>query len=120
MKKVMLVLLIAVFSSTVNYTSYGKCNAVGLFPVNVDWPDVAPVYNSYYNYSTNMLHIYGGMFATAVNVVVTHNGVVVLSDIVTPDNLPAIYDFTDSASGTYHVTVSVGTTILSTFSFEKF
>ena len=87
---------------------------------DINWPSVAPVYNSYYDYSTNELHIYGSYLSTALTIEVTYEGKVVLSDVVVPGDQHVVYDFTGSEVGRYWVTVTSGTTMIRTFCFEVF
>lgn len=121
MKKVMM----TVFMMTLLPISNGGL-AVSASAINDDtkdlppsYPDVLPVYNSYYDSSTNQLCIYGAAVSTVINVRVTYRGNEVLYDEVSPEQLPAWYDFSDYDGGTYLVVISAGDSVLCTFSFSK-
>lgn len=88
-------------------------------PHDDSYPDVLPVYNSYYDSSTNQLCIYGAAVSTMINVRIICRGNEVLYDYVSPEQLPAWYDCSSYDSGTYLVVISAGDTVLSTFSFTK-
>lgn len=121
MKKV----LMTVFMSTMlpvlgcDTFNYSVVCAEDDIPFETNYPNLAPIYKSYYDYSKNMLYIYGAAESTVVSVQVIYNGCVVLADCVAPEDLPAIYNFSDSNSGTYQVVVYAGSTVLTTFSFVK-
>jgi len=87
-------------------------------PKSPFWPDIAPVYNSYFDYNDGFLYIYGGLEYTIITVEVTHNGLTVVMDALSPNDLPTQYDFNGYDSGLYYVTISAGTTILTSFSFN--
>lgn len=84
------------------------------------WPNIVPVYDSYYDYSDGILYIYGGVQDTQITVEVTHNGQTVLFDVLSPNNLPTQYDFNGSDNGGYQVTILTGDTLLTTFCFILF
>lgn len=85
---------------------------------NPNWPDVTPVYNSYYDYSGGILYIYGSVQYTIITVKVTHNGQTIVMDMLSPNDLPTQYDFNGCDSGSYYVTISAGITLLTSFSFN--
>lgn len=119
MKKVVLTILFATIAPVVSCDLSVTCNAEVVFPVNEDWPDVLPVYDSYYDSSTNQLCIYGAASSTVISVRVSCRGKEVLYDEVSSEQLPAWYDCSSYDSGTYLVVISAGDTVLSTFSFTK-
>jgi len=122
MKKLMMTVFITTLIPVVgSYNNKGCfCHAEELSnPYPSNWPDVLPVYDSYYDSSTNQLCIYGAASSTVISVRVSCRGKEVLNDHVSPEQLPAWYDFSDYDSGTYLVLISAGDTILSTFSFTK-
>lgn len=105
---------------TIGMNQGGTCLAEDVKTEKIHYPDVAPVYNSYYDNSTNELHIYGSYLSTALTIEVTYEGKVVLSDVVVPGDQHVVYDFTGSEVGRYWVTVTSGTTMIRTFCFEVF
>lgn len=119
MKKVMMTVFMATLLPVIGMNQGSTCLAEDVYTEKSHYPDVAPVYKSYYDYSTNMLYIYGAAEYTMVNVRVTYKGCVVLADCVAPEDLPAVYDLNGCDSGIYQVVVSAGSTVLTTFSFEK-
>ena len=122
MKKLMMTVFITTLIPVVgSYSNKGCfCYAEEVSNPNPsNWPDVLPVYNSYYDSSTNQLCIYGAAVSTVINVSVTYRGNEVLNDEVSPEQLPAWYDFSDYDGGTYLVVISAGDTVLCTFSFSK-
>lgn len=119
MKKIMATIFLATIAPVVCDNLSVTCNAEDVLPENGEWPDVLPVYNSYYDSSTNQLCIYGAAVSTVINVRVTYRGNEVLNDEVSPEQLPAWYDFSDYDGGTYLVVISAGDTVLCTFSFSK-
>ena len=82
------------------------------------WPDIAPVYDSYFDYSGGVLYIYGGLQYTVITVEVTHNGQTIVMDVLSPNDLPTQYDFNGCDSGSYYVTISAGITLLTSFSLN--
>lgn len=81
------------------------------------WPDVSPVYSSYYDDVDGVLYIYGCASLNTVEVRVLHNGVV-LQDNIQPGLVPAMYNLNGWEAGVYRVTLSIDSVIFSTFSFE--
>ncbi len=83
------------------------------------WPDASPVYSSYYNDVEDLLYIYGVGNSNVVTVKIMFEGRVALLDYVQPENLPAVYDFSNSKGGEYQVIIIADDTILVSFSFYK-
>ena len=119
MKRVMSVMFLPIILSILGINHGGICYAEDDYPEKISNPDVAPIYDSYYDSSTNQLCIYGAAVSTVINVRVTYRGNEVLNDEVSPEQLPAWYDFSDYDGGTYLVVISAGDTVLCTFSFSK-
>lgn len=120
MKKIMMTMLMTVLTPMVGeyVISNGVCKADEVVHIRPDnWPDVSPVYSSYYNDEEEKLYIYGTEKNTLVKVM--YEGQIVLFDIIQSGNLPAIYDFSNGKSGMYQVIVSDETTILTSFEFYK-
>lgn len=82
-----------------------------------NWPDVSPVYSSYYDDVDGVLYIYGCVSLNTLEVRVLHNGLV-LQDYIQPGLAPTIYNFNGWEAGVYRVTLSIDSVIFSTFSFE--
>lgn len=82
------------------------------------WPDVVPVYDSYFDYGNRVLYIYGSVQYTAITVEITHNGQTIVMDVLSSNNLPTQYDFNGCDNGVYYVNLSAGNTLLTTFSFN--
>lgn len=123
MKKLLVTGFMAILMPTlcVDYIGSGICLAEESSKQKPpDFPDVAPVYNSYYDDSDGFLYIYGGIQNTVITVEVTYHGQTIVMDMLSPNDLPTQYDFNGCASGTYYVTISAGTTVLKTFSFNIF
>ena len=119
MKKVMMTMFLSTLLPAIGMNQVSTCLAEDVYTERSHYPDVALVYKSYYDYSTNMLYVYGAAEYTMVNVRVSYNDCVVLTDCVAPEDLPAIYDFSGSNSGTYQVVVYAGSYVLTTFSFVR-
>lgn len=121
MKKVMMTVFMMISLPIINGSLVVNACAINddtkVMPPN--FPEVMPIYDSYYDSSTNQLCIYGAASSTVISVRVSCRGKEVLNDHVSPEQLPAWYDFSDYDSGTYLVLISAGDTILSTFSFTK-
>lgn len=101
------------------YTGNGACIAnEGEVQTTPTWPDIAPVYDSYFDYNDGVLYIYGGLQFTIITVEVTHDGRTIVMDVLSPNDLPTQYDFNGYDCGSYYVTISAGNTILKTFSFN--
>lgn len=83
-----------------------------------DFPDINPVYDSYFNYGNGVLYIYGSVQYTIITVEVTHDGQTVVMDVLSPNDLPTQYDFNGCDRGAYYVTISAGNTLLTSFSFN--
>lgn len=123
MKKVMLMVFLTAFLPSIDCEL--KCKAIS---INDDikglpphYPNVTTIHNSHYDNSTNLLYIYGSDDSEpVVEVIVKYRGTVVLSDIITPDDLPATYDFSSRDKGTYEVFISANATLLYSFSFNKY
>lgn len=115
----MTVFLVAILPVVSGYSSgYSICSGEekDLFS-DTNWPDVAPVYNSYYEYSDGYLYIYSSLVSTEITVNVFNEGKTIISDIVSPGEDVVKYDFNNVARGTYTVTLLNGTTVLTTFIF---
>ena len=98
--------------------SNGVCKAGEVVHIRPDnWPDVLPVYSSYYNGEEEKLYIYGTEKNTLVKVM--YEGQIVLFDTILSGNLPAVYDFSNSKGGEYQVIIIADDTILVSFSFYK-
>lgn len=119
MKKVMMTLFMSTLLPVIGMNQGSSCLAEDDLPERSHRPDMAPADKSYYDYSTNLLYIYGAAESMVVSVQVTYNGYVVLADCVEPGNVPAIYDFNGYNSGVYQVVVSADSTVLTTFRFVK-
>ena len=77
--------------------SDGVCKADEVIHIRPNnWPDVSPVYSSYYNKIENKLYIYALEKNTEATVKVICEGTVVLLDDVLPGSQPAVYDFSNS------------------------
>lgn len=121
MKKLMMTTILATMMPILNgfYVGNGACMAgEGDVQATPSWPDIAPVYDSYYDYSEGILYIYGSVQYTVITVEVTHNGQTILMDVLSPNNLPAQYNFNGYDYGYYHVTISAGNTLLTSFGFN--
>ena len=119
MKKLMLTIIFATIAPVVSDNLSVTCYAEDVYPEKAHNPDVAPVYDFYYDNSTNQLCIYGAASSTVISVRVSCRGKEVLYDEVSSEQLPAWYDCSSYDSSTYLVVISAGDTILSTFSFTK-
>lgn len=119
MRKILAIIFFATIAPVVSDNLGLTCKADDSVPIKNKWPDIQPVYNSYYDSSTNQLCIYGAAVSTMINVRIICRGNEVLYDYVSPEQLPAWYDCSSYDSGTYLVVISAGDTILSTFSFTK-
>lgn len=120
MKKVMMTMLMTVLTPTIGeyVISNGVCKAGEVVHIRPDnWPDVLPVYSSYYNGEEEKLYIYGTEKNTLVKVM--YEGQIVLFDTILSGNLPAVYDFSKGESGMYQVIVFDESTILTSFEFYK-
>ncbi len=121
MRKVMMTAILATITPILSdYTvGNGICKAEEGDVRNIpSWPDVAPVYDSFFDYSSGVLYIYGSLQYTVITVKVTHNSQTVVMDMLTPNDLPTQYDFNGCDSGSYNVTISAGITLLTSFSFN--
>lgn len=118
MKKMFLTVIMAVLMPLFCGSFYSTCFGEDSYPEKQIIPDVAPVYDSYFDYNDGVLYIYGGLQFTVITVEVTHNGRTIVMDVLSPNNLPTQYDFNGYDCGSYYVTISVGNTILTTFSFN--
>lgn len=120
-KTVSTMLLVAVLPLiSRNMTDCFICNAEEVdIPQQLNWPEVSPVYNSYYDQEKDLLFIYGEQVYTSVEIKVVNSNRIVLFDVVNPYLLPTIYDFTKEPGGTYQVIISMGGTIIRTFCFDK-
>jgi len=119
MKKLMLTIIFATIAPVVSDNLSVTCYAEDVYPEKAHNPDVAPVYDFYYDSSTNQLCIYSAAVSTMISVRVICRGNEVLYDYVSPEQLPVWYDCSDYEGGTYLVVISAGDTVLSTFSFTK-
>lgn len=118
MKKVFLTVFMAALMPMFCGSDYSVCFAEDGYPDKMNIPDIAPIYDSYYDYSEGVLYIYGSVQYTVITVEVTHNGQTILMDVLSPNNLPAQYNFNGYDYGYYHVTISAGNTLLTTFGFN--
>ena len=99
-------------------TGCGVCMAEDNNQKPLDWPDIIPVYDSFFDYVGDVLYIYGSLQYTAITVEVTHNGQTIIMDVLSPNDLPTQYNFNGCDSGSYYVTISAGNTLITTFSFN--
>lgn len=120
MKKLLMTVFFATMMPIINghFTECGVCMAEEYDQKPLSWPDITPVYDSYFNYTDGFLYIYGGLQFTVITVEVTHNGRTIVMDVLSPNDLPTQYDFNGYESGSYHVTISAGNTLLTAFSFN--
>ena len=117
MKKVMMTLLMSTLLPISGMNQGSTCLAEDVYTERSHYPDVAPVYNSYYEYSDGYLYIYSSLVSTEITVNVFNEGKTIISDIVSPGEDVVKYDFNNVARGTYTVTLLNGTTVLTTFNF---
>lgn len=119
MKKTLMLVLLATNITSMGYAfknyNFTAENEQGKKPL---WPNVTPIYSSYYDDAGEMLYIYGCLSGKNVEMRVQHNGTIVLYDIISPGSLPAQYDCSGWETGSYRVTISADSTIVTTFSFE--
>ena len=118
MKKVIMTLILTTLLPITGISHYNLCHAEDIFPSTPLVPDTAPIYSSYYDDAGEMLYIYGCLSGNNAEMKVQHNETIVLYDIVSPDSLPAQYDCSGWESGFYRVTISIDSTIVTTFLFE--
>lgn len=86
-------------------------------PKTLLWPDISPVYHSFYNYNDDVLTIYCGQKSTVITVCVTYDNQIIIQDALPPSNSPMNYDFSSCEKGTYQVSIYSGTTPITSFHF---